>query len=71
MTKYIEKSFVNALNLSCAQTDWMRVLSGTIKAGQAMTITDEELANIVHEFVPAILRIVALISPPLKLVNLF
>lgn len=36
-------------NLSYAQTDWMRVLSGTIKAGQAMTITDEELANIVHE----------------------
>lgn len=36
-------------NPSYAQTDWMRVLSGTIKAGQAMTITDEELANIVHE----------------------
>ncbi len=36
-------------NLSYAQTDWMRVLSGTIKAGQAMTITDEDLAKIVHE----------------------
>ena len=40
-------------NPSCAQTDWMRVLSGTIKAGQAMTITDEELANIVREQVVA------------------
>ena len=40
-------------NPSLAQTDWMRVLSGTIKAGQAMTITDEELANIVREQVVA------------------
>lgn len=40
-------------NQSFAQTDWMRVLSGTIKAGQAMTITDEELANIVREQVVA------------------
>ena len=40
-------------NPSFAQTDWMRVLSGTIKAGQAMTITDEELANIVREQVVA------------------
>lgn len=36
-------------NLSYAQTDWGRLLSGTLKAGQAMTITDEELAKIVHE----------------------
>ena len=40
-------------NPSFAQTDWMRVFSGTIKAGQAMTITDEELANIVREQVVA------------------
>lgn len=32
-----------------AQTDWGRVLSGTIKAGRAMTISDEDLANIVRE----------------------
>jgi putative metalloprotease len=40
-------------NLSYAQTDWGRLFSGTIKAGQAMTITDEELAQIVHEQVEA------------------
>jgi len=40
-------------NPSFAQADWMRVLSGTIKAGQAMTITDEELAKIVREQVVA------------------
>lgn len=40
-------------NPSLAQTDWGRLLSGTIKAGQAMTITDEELANIVREQVVA------------------
>lgn len=32
-----------------AQTDWGRLLSGAVKAGQAMTITDDELAMIVHE----------------------
>ena len=36
-----------------AQTDWGRLLSGTIKACQAMIITDEELAQIVHEQVVA------------------
>ena len=40
-------------NPSYAQTDWIRVLSGTMKVGQAMAITDEELANIVHEQVVA------------------
>ena len=30
-------------NLSYAQTDWMRVLSGTIKAGQAMILHWEVL----------------------------
>ena len=30
-----------------AQTDWSRLLTGTIKAGQAYMITDEELAEIV------------------------
>lgn len=30
-----------------SQTDWGRVLSGTIKAGQAMYINDEDLAKIV------------------------
>lgn len=32
-----------------AQTDWGRVLSGTLKAGQAMTLTDENLAKIVRQ----------------------
>lgn len=32
-----------------AQTDWLRILSGSLKAGQAMTITDEDLAEIVRE----------------------
>ena len=40
-------------NLSYAQTDWGRLFSGTIKAGQAMTITDKDLAKIVHEQVVA------------------
>ena len=40
-------------NMNYAQTDWGRLLSGTLKAGQAMTITDEELAMIVHEQVEA------------------
>lgn len=31
-----------------AQTDWGRVISGAIKAGRAMTITDEELAEAVR-----------------------
>lgn len=29
----------------CAQTDWYRLLSGTIKAGKAYMITDEQLAE--------------------------
>ena len=36
-----------------AQTDWGRLLSGTIKAGEAITITDEELTKIVNEQVVA------------------
>lgn len=36
-------------NLSYAQTNWGRLLSGTLKAGQAMAITDEELAKLVRE----------------------
>lgn len=32
-----------------AQTDWGRVLSGALKAGQAMTLTDESLAKAVHQ----------------------
>ena len=36
-----------------AQTDWCRVLSGTIKAGQAMTISDDDLAKAVHKQVVA------------------
>jgi putative metalloprotease len=32
-----------------AQTDWGRVLKGTIKAGQAMMITDEQLAESVKK----------------------
>ena len=32
-----------------AQTDWGRVLFGTIKAGQALTITDEDLAKVVRQ----------------------
>ena len=42
-----------ACNPSYAQTDWGRLFSGTIKAGQAMTITDEDLAKIVHKQVVA------------------
>ncbi len=34
---------------SYAQTDWGRVLSGVVKAGQAMTITDEDLARVVEQ----------------------
>ena len=33
----------------CAQTDWYRLLTGTIKAGQAVMITDEQLAESVKE----------------------
>ena len=36
-----------------AQTDWGRALSGVIKAGQAMTITDEDLAKVVRRQVIA------------------
>ena len=32
-----------------AQTDWSRLLTGTIKAGQAVLITDEDLAEIVEK----------------------
>ena len=32
-----------------AQTNWGRVLSGAVKAGQAMTITDEDLAKVVRQ----------------------
>ena len=32
-----------------AQTDWSRLLLGTIKAGQAVMITDEELLEIVEK----------------------
>lgn len=39
-----------------AQTDWGRVASGVIKAGQAMTITDEELAKAVRQQVVALDR---------------
>ena len=39
-----------------AQTDWGRVASGVVKAGQAMTITDEELAKAVRQQVVALDR---------------
>ncbi len=37
------------MSISYAQTNWARLLSGTIKAGQAMTVTDEDLAKIVRQ----------------------
>lgn len=36
-----------------AQTNWGRAISGAIKAGQAMTITDEDLAKMVRRQVAA------------------
>lgn len=55
---YLNKIYFLFVFLFCgsvmhAQTDWGRLLSGTIKAGQTMTITDEELGKIVHEQVVA------------------
>ena len=41
---------------SFPQTDWGRVLSGTVKAGQALTITDEDLAKVVRQQVIAMDR---------------
>lgn len=39
---------------SCnAQTNWGRAISGAVKAGQAMTITDEELAIVVRQQIVA------------------
>jgi len=32
-----------------AQSSWGRILSGVLKTGQALTITDEQLAETVHE----------------------
>lgn len=43
---YIIIWFLTSLSVY-AQTDWSRLLTGTIKAGQAYMITDEELAEIV------------------------
>lgn len=34
-----------------AQSSWGRILSGVLKTGQALTITDEQLAETVHEAV--------------------
>ena len=39
-----------------AQTNWERMLSGAVKAGQAMTITDEDLAKVVRQQVIAMDR---------------
>lgn len=36
-------------SIAIAQTDWTRVFSGAVKMGQAMTITDEQLAEAVKE----------------------
>ena len=36
-----------------AQTNWGRVITGVAKAGQAMTITDEDLAQVVHQQIEA------------------
>ena len=36
-----------------AQTNWGRAISSAIKAGQAMTITDEDLAKMVRRQVIA------------------
>ena len=41
--------FVLTLSPAVAQTDWSRVVSGAIKAGQAMTISDDDLAKVVGE----------------------
>lgn len=41
------------LSPATAQTDWSRVVSGAIKAGQAMTISDDDLAKVVGEQVKA------------------
>jgi len=38
-----------ALPQAEAQTDWLRALSGAVKAGRALTITDEELAEMVSQ----------------------
>ncbi len=45
--------YIISVSDSYAQTNWTHVLSGTIKAGQAMTISDEDLAKIVSEQVKA------------------
>lgn len=39
-----------------AQTNWGRAISGAVKAGQAMTITDEDLAKVVRQQVIAMDR---------------
>ncbi len=37
------------MQFSSAQTNWARLLSGTLKAGQALIISDEDLASIVRQ----------------------
>lgn len=49
-------SCASFLSVANAQTDWGRVLSGTIKAGQAITISDEDLAKVVRHQVEAMDR---------------
>ena len=49
--------FFCILGCSCnAQTNWGRAISGAVKAGQAMTITDEDLAKVVRQQVIAMDR---------------
>ena len=50
---FILTVMISLSNPSFSQTDWSRVLSGTVKAGQAMTISDDDLDKAVHQQVVA------------------
>ena len=57
MKKTIAILLLSLLTMTAqAQTDWFRLLRGTLKVGQALTLSDAELANIVKESVDAMDR---------------
>lgn len=57
MKKAIAILLLSLLTMTAqAQTDWFRLLRGTLKVGQALTLSDAELANIVKESVDAMDR---------------
>lgn len=49
MKRIIFLLLLSTITITGYGQDWLRILSGAVKAGQALTLSDDELADIVHK----------------------